>query len=173
MIDVLEQAPTNWSTAEEELLDYLRQRLQDIDIEALGPLDAVADKMIASMPDAGASWSTVIGPVYTSAGLQRWLGITRQAISQHVAGNRILRLTTADGVSVFPAFQFNATGDRLPHLKEILEILASGIPDPWTWATWLNTVGADHVTNAERMRRGEWQLVAQLALEHSGAWSQL
>ena len=172
MAALLEYAPSTRSTAEEELLARLQQRLADIDIASLGPLDAVADKMIASMPEAGASWSQVIGPVYSSAGLQRWLGITRQAISQHVASNRILRLTTADDVHVFPAFQFSAAGARLPHLKDILEILATGIPDPWTWATWLNAPDADRVTNAERMRLGNWQFVAQLALADSGAWSQ-
>jgi len=149
----------------------LAERLTDYDLIALGPLDVLADRMVAALPDAGAAWGAVIGPVYTSKGLQDWLGVSRQAISQHVLHHRILRLTTADGVSVFPSFQFDASGDRLPYLHEVLDALSEGINDPWTWATWLNTADASGETQAERLRRGEWVAVCEQARDDAAAWS--
>jgi len=156
---------------ESALLDFLSERLADYDLGALGPLDVLADRMIAALPDIGAPWGPAIGPVYTSAGLQEWLGISRQAISQHVRGRRILRLTTADGVSVFPSFQFGANGDRLPYLREVLDALAQGIDDPWTWAVWLNTPGSQGLTHAENLRRGDPTAVLEQAREDAANWS--
>ena len=80
-------------------------------------------------------------------------------------------MTTADGVSVFPAFQFDAYGNRLPHLKKVLDILYHGIDDPWTWATWLNTENRDGQTNADRLRHGDWESVVEQATQDSWAWS--
>lgn len=156
---------------ERELMDYLEERLAEIDLTTLGSLDELADRMVAALPDQGAAWGEVIGPVYTGRGLQDWLGISRQAISQQSQSQRILRLTTADDIFVYPSFQFGPTGERLPHLQDVLGILQSGIDDPWTWAAWLNTPDATGLTMAERLRQGQWQEVCDLATEDAAAWS--
>lgn len=170
-------APTREATArslsadERALFEYLEDRLANHDLSALGSLEAVADKMVAALPDAGTAWGSVIGPVYTSKGLQQWLMISRQAINQHVQEHRILRLTTADDVSVFPSFQFDDQGGRLPHLRDVLNTLAQGVDDAWTWAAWLNTPDSDGVTQAEKLRHGKWEAVCELAREDVAAWS--
>jgi len=158
------------SDAERELFDYLEQQLAVFDLADLGPIDVLADRMIAALPDTGAVWGPIVGPVYTSQGLQRWLGISRQAINQHVQGRRILRLTTTDGVSVFPSFQFDSNGGRLPHLSDVLDVLATGVDDPWTWASWLNAPDKAGLTNAARLRNGDWELVRESASEDAAAW---
>jgi len=162
----------SWSAAEIALCERLVQRLADYDLSALGSLDAVADRLVASLPDTGAAWCKIVGPVYTSSGLQKWLGITRQAVSQHAQHRRFLRLLTADDVSVFPAFQFSERGQYLPHLKDVLDILATGIDDPWTWATWLNTADDEGQTFAEKLWAGQWEQVCDQAREDANAWSQ-
>jgi len=158
------------SDTEQRLFDYLEQQLADFDLADLGPIEALADRMIAALPDAGAAWGPVVGPVYTSQGLQRWLGVSRQAISQHVQSRRILRLTTVDGVSVFPSFQFDDCGGRLPHLNDVLDALAAGVDDAWTWASWLNTPDNTGLTQASRMWQGDWKLVREQADEDAAAW---
>lgn len=158
------------SVVEQQLFDYLEQQLAGFDLAVLGPVDVLGDRMIAALPDAGAAWGAVVGPVYTSQGLQRWLGVSRQAISQHVQARRILRLTTADGVSVFPSFQFDEGGGRLPHLNDVLDALAEGVDDAWTWAGWLNTPNSTGLTQASRLRRGDWKLVREQAVEDAAAW---
>jgi len=167
-----ERDTRNLASEKRALLDHLEERLADRDLSAFGSLDALADRMVATLPDEGAVWGAAIGPVYTSRGLQEWLGITRQAISQHAQNRRILRLTTADGVSVFPSFQFGSNGERLPHLKEVLDTLATGIDDPWIWATWLNTPDNKSRTHAELLRSSDWRSVHEQAREDAAAWSQ-
>ncbi|MCL2785562.1 MAG: hypothetical protein FWD55_09095 [Propionibacteriaceae bacterium] len=159
------------SELEQALFDHLKQRLTGLNLSELGPLDAVADRMVASLPRTDSVWKDIAGPVYTSRGLQKWLGISRQAISQHAKERRILRLITADGISVFPAFQFDDHGHRLPHLKDVLDILYEGLDDPWTWATWLNTPIRNGESYADRLRQGEWESVLEQAREDAWAWS--
>jgi len=154
------------------VLETTRSLLADRDLRPLGSAQSLADRLVAALPDAGAAWREVVGPVYTSQGLQKWLGITRQAISQHAQSRRFLRLITADGVSVFPSFQFDDEGQYLPHAKDVLDALAQGIDDPWTWATWLNTPDNEGQTYADRMRAGQWQLVCEHARDDAAAWSQ-
>jgi len=153
------------------LLEHLTERLAGRDLTDLGPLDRLADRMVAALPDADAGWGAIIGPVYSSSGLQKWLQISRQAVSQQVLNGRILRLTTADGVSVFPAFQFDDTGERLPGLGQVLDALAAGIDDPWTWAAWLNTPDETGRTQAAKLRQGELTAVCEQAQEAAAAWS--
>ena len=157
--------------------DYLQQlfcclisKLPGHDLSALGAPEALADRMIAALPSAGAQLASVVGPVYTSKGLERWLGISRQAISQNALKRHFLRLTTADGVSVFPSFQFSESGQRLPHLSAILHELAKGTEDAWLWATWLNTPDENGVTHADELRAGSWEMVFDLASEDAAAW---
>jgi hypothetical protein len=144
--------------------------LAERELTGLGSLEAVADRMIAAIPNQASPWAAVVGPVYTAKSLERWLGISRQAVSQHAKARRLLRLTTADGVAVFPAFQFDDVGARLPGLKPVLDTLAGGLNDPWTWAAWLNTPGDDGVTHAARLRQGDLAVVLAEAAADADAW---
>ena len=171
MTIALEREARELSEYERTLLEILEKRLANRDLEALGTVEDIADRMLAALPDEGTAWAEVVGPVFTSKGLQNWLGISRQAISQHVLARRILRLKTSDNISVFPGFQFDHDGGRLPHLSQVLGELVKGIADPWTWASWLNSPDSDGVTHAERLRQGEWEAVVHEASEDAAAWS--
>ncbi|MDR2715682.1 MAG: hypothetical protein LBB46_02915 [Coriobacteriaceae bacterium] len=153
------------------LVDSLNNRLAKHDLSLLGPPEALVDRMIAALPVAGAAWSSAVGPVYTSQGLQKWLGVSRQAISQKAKCWDLLRLETADGEFVFPSFQFNDSGQRLPRLKDVLCELAKGTEDAWVWAAWLNAPDKDGITHAAKLRRGDWESVRDLACEDAAAWS--
>lgn len=67
----------------------------------------------------------------------RLLGVTRRAIRYRADTRRLLGVRTSDGQRVYPVWQFRDDGPTIPHLREVLDILAEGIDDPWTWATWL------------------------------------
>ncbi|MDR1712297.1 MAG: hypothetical protein LBR58_10685 [Propionibacteriaceae bacterium] len=157
------------SEIEERLLTLLRAELRGRDLKAVGPLDAVVTRMVASIPEAS-RWSQTVGPVYTTRGLSKWLGISRQAIHQFVQQKSILRLTTADGVAVYPAFQFDDSGRRLPGLREVVAALASGVDDAWTWAAWLNAQLPGQSTMAQRLRSGDLAAVLAEARADAQSW---
>jgi hypothetical protein len=49
----------------------------------------------------------------------------------------LLGLPTAEGGRAYPIWQFNDDGTLVPHIADVIKILASGTTDPWTWAAWL------------------------------------
>ena len=160
--------PVNMEAA---IVELLLERLAGRDLTTLGSADDIVDRMVSTLPDSGQELAQAVGPVFHSGSLQTWLGISRQALNQHVQARRILRLITADGVSVYPGFQFDNDGERLPHIKDILDVLAEGSDDPWTWALWLTSVDDTGTTNAEYLRTGHWQMVLNEAQEDSASWS--
>lgn len=101
--------------------------------------EAAVEVKIHAMRDAFQSAGRVndrIGPFYTSGRVERLLGVSRQAVSERARRDRLLRVTTSDGVKVFPAFQFTATGVR-SNLVPVIETLLNSGADPWTVAYWL------------------------------------
>lgn len=78
-------------------------------------------------------WAAIVGPCYTVSSLCRILGASQEAVADAAAELRLLRLLTADGLDLFPAFQVR--GEQVhPDLRSVLQVLQSGIDDPWTWA---------------------------------------
>jgi len=173
MPQALKKKPLNQSREDyrKSLFESLERRLPKSDLSSMGSPEDLADRMIAALPNAGAAWSSKVGPVYTSQGLQKWLRISRQAISQKAQGLEILRLRTSDRIYVFPSFQFTSNGRTLPHLKEILCELAEGTDDAWIWAVWLNTPDKNGTTHAEKLSHGNWESVREAAREDAIAWS--
>lgn len=98
--------------------------------------DHVAAAMLNAMPTehpfAG------LGPFYDTAGLTRWLAITRQALHQKVRTHQLLACATGDGRRVYPAWQFSSDGRSIPGLAGVLRVLLEAT-DPWTAAIWLTT----------------------------------
>lgn len=81
-----------------------------------------------------------IGPLYTAERVRAELGgLSRQALYQRVKARRLLRVTTADEKTLYPAFQFSS-GQLLPGLGDLLQILLSADADGWTVAYWLTAV---------------------------------
>lgn len=120
----------------------LHERLQrasdaELSIEVLfGDPTDLAEKMAASLP-ASHTYNDISGPFYDTAGLTRWLGISRQAVHQKVTKHALLACPTADGVTVYPAWQFLPNGATIPALPEVLSTLAEGTDDAWMIALWM------------------------------------
>jgi hypothetical protein len=85
----------------------------------------------------------VVGPFYDSASVSSWLGAV-----PHDA----LACRTADGDTVYPAWQFTPEGMLLPHLAAVLSELRTGTDDPWTHAIWLRSPSDD----LDGMSAAEW-----------------
>lgn len=82
-------------------------------------------------------WSDIIGPCYTDQSLSWELGVSRAWVSRAVRDLRVLQLTTADQIHVYPAFQVR-DGQILPGLELVLRELANGSSSRLMWAQWLN-----------------------------------
>ena len=83
--------------------------------------------------------ASLVGPFYDTAGVRGWLGITSVDLDERRAHHTILACSTADGRQIFPTWQFGADGKLLPGLRDVLETLAGGTDDEWTWALWLTS----------------------------------
>jgi hypothetical protein len=64
-------------------------------------------------------------------------GISWQAVAERRESRTLLGLQTADGLVVYPTFQFNHGDEILTGLPEILESFRGGGVDDWTLAGWL------------------------------------
>jgi hypothetical protein len=115
-------------------------------------------------------WADIIGPCYTSAGIQRVLSISRSQLSRASRGLQILRLPTDDGPFLYPAFQI-ADYALIPGLDQVLAILRTGIDDPWTWAQWLNTKLPDQPNHIEQLITGSIFTVLKDASRTAAAWA--
>jgi len=73
--------------------------------EAFGDPEAIADAMVAALP-LGHPFDEAAGPFYDTAGLARWLGISRQAVHQRSGRRAILGCPLADDTTVYPVWQF-------------------------------------------------------------------
>ncbi|WP_104132317.1 hypothetical protein [Cryobacterium sp. M91] len=87
---------------------------------------------------ATAALDAAVGPFYDTAGLSRWLGVSRQAIHKRI-GKTLLAVHTEKNDILYPAFQFTEDGDTLPHLMDAARTLSTGLADEWSIAMWLNT----------------------------------
>jgi hypothetical protein len=113
--------------------------------------------------------------------LQRELSIGRAAVSKAVGDLRVLRLVTADGRNVYPAFQVT-NGALVAGMREVLTVLRGGIADPWAWAQWLNAAVPDRTTeaagadlprrrNIDRLIAGDVAGVIQAAERTAASWA--
>ena len=102
-------------------------------------LNEIADRMVAALPDpATAALDAAVGPFYDTAGLSRWLGVSRQAVHKRI-GKSLIAVHTEENDILYPAFQFTEHGDTLPHLMDAARTLSTGLADEWSIAMWLNT----------------------------------
>ena len=87
-----------------------------------------------------------LGPFYDSAGMQAWLGLSQEEVTDLVLNKKVLAVEAEPGDFLFPASQFGENGAFLPRLAEVLEVLRESDSDSWTHALWL--VGRDPQDNA-------------------------
>ena len=139
----------------------------------LGDVDSVAQSMIDRLSLWLAPWATTVGPCHSSGSLQVELGVKRGVISRAFREDRLLRLTTSSGATVYPAFQVRG-GALVRGLREILPALRSGTDDPWTWAQWLNATvpgGRDGRRHIDELADGQLEKVRADAERVARSWS--
>lgn len=119
----------NGDDADDGLLWYITSRI--ISIIAVDAPPAVRDS----------TWH-LLGPVHTDASLCARLGLSQSELDQLVQTDQILRVVTADGTDLYPAFQFGDDDSLLPALAEVIAELAAGTSDAWTWWQYLVTPAA-------------------------------
>ena len=140
--DTMHHVSQTSGTAErEELLAAIRDHLEGVDLrlvlDTLGGADAVATRMLASVPGAN-TYDDKLGPFYDTSSLGRWKGIRRQSIDGQVRRGDVLCVTTYDGHRLYPSFQFDGPdGSPLPDLARVLAVLDPQRLDAWGDAIWV------------------------------------
>jgi hypothetical protein len=95
--------------------------------------------MVGAIPEPS-RWDDLLGPYYTTAKVSQILGgVSRQAVADRRERRTLLGLKTADGVLVYPAFQFDEKNEVLAGLPEVLQAFRGSGADDWTLAGWLRS----------------------------------
>jgi hypothetical protein len=154
----------------------LEERLSPFDdapgrsLDGIGSPRDLARRMLEIVP-LPSRWDDLLGPFYSTGQVAKILGgVSRQAIADRRERRTLLGLKTADGVMVYPTFQFDDRNQVLPGLSEILQAFRDSAVDDWTLAGWLvapSKALCDR-TVIEWLREGEAREVA-LALARSFA----
>jgi hypothetical protein len=115
----------------------------------------------------------LIGPVYTSGGVEAVLGISRQQIADRRRRGTIVAARTSEGRWVHPVYQFR-DGDIRGDVREVLDVLrVAGAPDPWTVALWFPTERAElgGVSPLKLLDAGHRDDVLALAASTASRWA--
>jgi hypothetical protein len=106
-------------------------------LEEIGPAKELARKMVGVLPEPS-RWDDVLGPFYTTTKVAEILGgISRQALADRRDRRTLLVLKTADGILVYPTFQFDEHNEIVRGLPEVLQCFRGFDVDDWTLAGWL------------------------------------
>ena len=139
----------------------------------LGSPAELARRMLAVVP-AAHPWDEQIGPFYDTAGLVRWLEVSKQALSDRVRRRRLLAVTTADGRILYPARQF-ADRRLVAGLSETLAAFRDVPVDGWAVAAWLTTpsIALAGASPLDWLRAGDEPGPVLLAAQQTAArWAQ-
>ncbi len=140
-------------------------------------LSNLAKTMARVAPDAEPrnEMDRLVGPFYSTASLEEWLGISRQALDQRVRARKLLGCMATDRVRLYPSWQFTDRGLVIPGLDRVLPVLAAGVDAPWTWALWLVSAIPDELEGlspAEWLAKGRDPVpVITLARQDAAIWA--
>ena len=136
------QPSASFSGLRARLVEAIDSRLAAAEANGLRPEDLgdpldLASRVAAAIPTRHPS-AELVGACYDGPGLARWLGVSRQAVSQRNKARTFLGCRTTHGRWVYPAWQFDSNRRPIPHLAELITILA-GEDDRRRWraARWL------------------------------------
>lgn len=164
-------AQTAPSAYQQKLLALLTKVTLNVD-ERVGTPEDIAARMLAAIPHSS-TWDAAAGPFYDTAGLVRWLDVSRQRIHQLAKHGDILSVLTGDGKStLYPAWQFGPQGELLPGLKQVVDVLKPALASSWTIASWLNADTEDSDSPASLLRAGELDSVLSEARETAWQFAQ-
>lgn len=135
-----------------ELLELLEPDLHDAvrSADTGRELRELAGRISSVLPRDDPT-AEVIGPVYETADLVSWLGITRQALHKRVQRHDVLALKTGDGYTIYPAWQFDADGKVRPGVATSTRELAR-VMDDWMRALWF----AGATPELEELSAAQW-----------------
>lgn len=135
------------------------------------PADFATSAILATAP-VPSPWDELVGPFILTAGVQARLGVSRQAVAAKASRRRLLRVITADGVHLYPLWQFRGKG-VLPALLDVLALFPEGTVDGWTLAGWLRTpepeLGESPLDALSRGEEAEVRTVTQMAAQSLAA----
>jgi len=119
---------------------------------------------IHAQPEAG-TLDARVGPFYDTAALLETLQVSSVTLDVLVRTGDVLEVISADGCSLFPAFQFGQDAQPLPRLRDVLAELDPGRVDPWGDAVWLNAPAEEleGFSPAMALRAGRTEDVVRLA----------
>lgn len=151
-------------------LDTPRQK--EIAAQKLGPFLVELEEELQD-DAAKEAHDRLYGPFYTTERTMRVLGLeNRQALTGRVGRNTILRVKTADGRNAYPELQFES-GDVLPALKPILQLMLPHVANEWTVLDWL--VHPHPELHSQRpidsLRSGDAESVLAAARTDASAWA--
>ncbi|GAA4377005.1 hypothetical protein [Paeniglutamicibacter cryotolerans] len=172
MSDLIDFTQGGASTAEnwrERVLDGVGRRLdQMVASQEVTDFSGEAGRAtVNAMADAVLRANRIndrLGAFYTTDRVRKVLGdVSRQAVSERVKNHRLLRVKTADGVVLFPAFQF-INGAVAPGLQHLLSVLLGTGVDGWTVTYWLTARLAQlgESTALEVLASGDSDRIAEL-----------
>lgn len=134
------------STLIDEITQHVRQGLEERlssyseqgrPLEGLGSPQELARRMLALVP-MPSRWDERLGPFYGTGQVAKMLGgVSRQAVADRRERRTLFGLKTADGVVVYPTFQFDERNHVLPGLAEVLQSFRGDDAEDWTFAGWL------------------------------------
>jgi hypothetical protein len=143
------------ATIDDQLAHAAENGLQPAD---LGSPDELSARVGAAIPVGRHPTAALVGPCYDTPGLSRWLGISKQAIEKRNKARSLLACRTEGGHWCYPALQFDERGHTLPHLRELLQLLAGADDDRrWRAARWLAAPAPylpEDVSAAQWLRQG-------------------
>lgn len=143
-------------------------------VEALleRPVDEVVSEVADVLIDDTAVIDQQVGVFWASAAVQARLGVSRQRVSAKVKSRQILRVTTSDGVSLYPEFQF-AGSAVVPGFGEALRALGDG-GTAWMIALWFTNPepALDGVTPIAALKAGRVDEVVALSRDVGERWAQ-
>src|SRR5512135_1913764 len=89
--------------------------------EVLGDPAEFATKALHATAPVPSPWDELVGPFTLTDGVRARLGISRQAVAAKAARRRLLRVISADGLHLYPLWQFD--GNRpVTGLPEVLSL---------------------------------------------------
>lgn len=183
MSDVTNRPKNGTSIAEnwrERVLDGVARRLDQMlaSNEVTDFSDEAEHATVNAMADAVLTANRIndrLGAFYATDRVRKVLGgVSRQAVSERAKNHRLLRVKTADGIILFPAFQF-ANGTVAPGIQKLLKILLGTGVDGWTVAYWLTARLAQlgEATALEVLASGDSDRIAELeklAVDDAAGW---
>jgi hypothetical protein len=93
---------------------------------------------------AGALWRGQLGPLLDMRQAKDLLGVSsRQAVHDLIQRRRLLAVSTEDGRTLIPLFQFTESGRPYEAVAAIVRVFAEVDATGWTIASWLTTPSAE------------------------------